>query len=205
MKALIEIAGDILQRFDVPGDRRVALVTRLANVIDLAQDGGVFQRSPGGKRVDRQLTSLASALTRVRDSIEGLDPVTFRGVNRQLWEGDIPLLDEKSGASRTAAPQRIAEVLYALAGAMLKHVESLPREKAVPGPSGDLARFLAAELSIVYYHATGAKPTKRTDWGSGCTYGPFHEFVTDVLEQAGIYSPGADHVVKLAGDAPLNG
>jgi hypothetical protein len=36
MKALIEIAGDILQRFDVPGDRRVALVTRLANVIDLA-------------------------------------------------------------------------------------------------------------------------------------------------------------------------
>ncbi len=136
-----------------------------------------------------QTNQLRTALDKARNRIEQLDNATFRRVDSGLTEDDM-----------LQAPRELVTVVHYLAGVLLNHIQTLSTEGSAPGAQGDFTRFLASELSLIYTYAARTKPTRRTDWNNGKTYGPFYDFVAGVLKKADIRRPGADHIVRLATD-----
>lgn len=205
MKRSEEIATDLLDRFNLADDRRAPLIKRLTNLVEATQaykDGKAFQTPPGKTEANKQLNKLSGALSKVRSIMDNMNPVVFRAVNRSLYEGEIPLLDEASaraGHLRSNAPNDIAEVLYDLSGHLLDHIQTIKPAKAKPGPTDDFTRFLTSELATVYSYASQTKPTDRTDYSDGVAYGPFLEFV-DAARQALSLDMSAEYLVDKAVD-----
>jgi len=90
------IALTLLKRFTLSEKERAVLAEQLRTAIDLAIDDRMFKKPLGKKEKGRQIAPLKKALERVRAAIEAMDPAIFRQINRQLIEGDIPLLDHAS-------------------------------------------------------------------------------------------------------------
>ena len=198
-----EKAAYLLRSFTMDDEQRAALVKRLGQAIDLAdlwKAGKAFHTPPSGKTADTDLRQLAGALGKVREKLESIDPDVLSAINRPIIEGDIPLLDSiAAGSGRTDASQRIAEVLYGLSGRLLDHIATIHPAKGIGGKDDDFTRFLAIELATVYKFATGEKATRRTDWASGESYGPFLEFVSNVISTLALdLSP--ETIVKKASD-----
>lgn len=187
--ALVEML--LSKQYDPDDERHAALSKRLAMVLSAYVDAGLFQAAPGKKETERQIKPLLTALDNVRAALNKLDPVIYRKINRQLYEGDIPILDAVSGhagGGRTDAPQNIADVLYDLAGTLTSRITDIPVANGKHGPKSDRrSMFLAQELAYIFRYATG---NDASDVG-------FLEFVEWVIKEAAI-DLSAEHISKLA-------
>lgn len=203
-----EIATTLLQSFDLSDEKRGILVQRLALVISMSQswkDGKAFMAPLSGKEARKQLDKLQKALNSVRSSVDEMDDRVFRAVNREWLPGDIPLLDylaEHSGGGRTDAPQRILEIFYELSERLSEQTGAIQPTKGKSGKDDTFTRFLATQLSYIFRHASGEQPARRTDWATGESYGPFLEFVSNVVLTLSLdLSP--ETIVKKTGDSSL--
>ena len=207
-----EILADTLQENPIPDDSRVELVEQLAHFIDHVKSRETrtdlplkaTQQPIGRSDAIKQLKQLAGALSKVITILDSMDYRVLNLVDRDLIKGDIQLLDiamkrgvqKRGGGARTS--EGIASVVTALAHRLLDHVITVNPEPKKGGRDGAFMRYVATELATIYTKATG-KPARRRTSLDGQAYGPFYNFVRDVLEKLNIQL-SEERVVRVAND-----
>jgi hypothetical protein len=201
-----DVASELLQCFEIDGDKRAPLLehmTLIVQMVDAYKKGFAFQPLPSKTEVNKQLNQLSGALLRVRSIMDKMNKDVLTAINRSLYDGEIPLLDEacaRAGHFKTPAHQGIGEIVYNLCGKLDSHMQNIDPQTTKPGSDDNFTRFLASGLAWVYRYATDTEPTARTDWGSGKAYGPFYDFVNSAKERLEL-DLSTEHLVRKVRDA----
>ncbi|NOY15596.1 MAG: hypothetical protein GXP23_01445 [Gammaproteobacteria bacterium] len=199
------IATELLKRFDLTDEIREQLMqelTYMAASVQGYEAGIVLQPLPSKTEAEKQLKQLSRALVRIRSIMETSDRHIFNAINRPLYEGEIPSLDEActhAGHFKTSQHQGIGEIVYSLCGQLDKHIQAIDLPSSKAGRDDNLTRLLATVLGRVYTRATGDRPTIRTSWEDSKAYGPFYDFVNSAIKRLGI-DISAEYIARKATD-----
>lgn len=200
-----DIANELLERFDLGDDKRASILQHMTLIVQFVEGqklGLVFRPLPSKTEVNRELKQLSTALVKVRSVMDKMNKDVLTAINRSLYEGEIPLLDEacaRAGHFKASKHQGIGEIVYNLCGKLNNHMKNIEPPITKPGRDDSFTRFMALGLARVYRYATDTKPTARTDWGSGKAYGPFYDFVDTVNNRLQL-NLSTEHLVSKALD-----
>ena len=91
------IASELLERFDLVDDKCASLLPTMTMIVQGVEGhklGIMFHPLPSKTQVNRELKQLSAALTKVKAVMDKMDKHVLTAINRPLYEGELPLLDD---------------------------------------------------------------------------------------------------------------